>query len=348
MIRDRFQYKSYLLCSLLLAALLLTGCQKSAEQAPPPQETVLQTEPNVPQGPTAQERDQAVSLYVDAMMLVELNEHAEAIRKLEQATELDPNFALAFSMKGDLYQQQKEYEKSAAAYKRATLLDPWSFKDFFNLGKVYQVMKQFADAVQAYVVAAKLDPDHFQSHLGAAQCYYELKEYKKAIEYAQKAQQLKPDNGTTDQLLGDVYEAMNDHTQAINSYRRAMEVEGNDPNIMVPLAKVYLRSGQYSAAKELLAAVIKIQPHNALAYQYMGFAHLRLKEIDEAIENYKQAVQEDKTDYMAHKSLGVAYIIQYLKTKDERLKALGLEQWNISLQLNPNQPKLKNLLDQYH
>ena len=51
---------------------------------------------------------------------------------------------------------------------------------------------------------------------------------------------------------------------------------------------------------------------------------------------------------MAHKSLGVAYMIKYFTDRDEKTRALGLEQWEISLQLNPNQPKLKRFLDQYH
>ena len=108
-----------------------------------------------------------------------------------------------------------------------------------------------------------------------------------------------------------------------------------------------LRSGRYSAARELLAVVVDMEPDNSMAHQYMGFALLRLRELPEAIESYKRAVETADQDYMAHKSLGVAYMIQFFSNRDETSKALALEQWTISLQINPDQPKLKQFLTQY-
>ena len=58
---------------------------------------------------------QAVDLYVDAEMHVELEENQQAIEKLNAAVGLNDRFSLAFSLLGELYQQQKEYEKSAAS-----------------------------------------------------------------------------------------------------------------------------------------------------------------------------------------------------------------------------------------
>ncbi len=179
------------------------------------------------------QRDQAVALYVDAMMLIELNNHAEAIRMLQMATELDPEFALAFSLQGDLYQQTHEYEKSAQAYEKATELDPWSFKDFFNLGKVYQALKEFARAVKAYVSACTLNPKHYEAHYNAAQCFYLIQDYSQSMDYAQKAKTIDPQRAEPEILLGDLYEVQKDHTQAINAYRRALELEGNKPEIML-------------------------------------------------------------------------------------------------------------------
>ena len=54
----------------------------------------------------------AISVYVDALMLNELNERDKAIQKLNLALELDPEFALAYSLRGDIFQEMAEYEKS--------------------------------------------------------------------------------------------------------------------------------------------------------------------------------------------------------------------------------------------
>jgi tetratricopeptide (TPR) repeat protein len=348
MVTNKFRKFPLIVFTLLFILFAGLGCQQPQTQ--PAASEMFEPEPV--EEPTAltpdeEQRMQAVSLYVDAMMLNDLNDREKAIQKLNQAVELDPEFALAFSLKGDILQDMEEFEDSADAYERATELDPWSFKDFFNLGKVCQAIKQFARAVRAYVAACSLDPQHYPAHLGAAQCYFQLKELDDAMAYAEMAKELAPDQAEPEQLLGDIFEEQKDHTQAINAYRRALELEGNQPDIMVALARAYLRSGRYSAAKELLTDTIEMQPDNGIAYQYLGFAELKLKNTQTAVENYQQAVEIDENDWMAHKGLGVAYMLMSMQNRDENLQAQALEQWNISLQIKPDQPKLKKLLERY-
>jgi tetratricopeptide (TPR) repeat protein len=184
--------------------------------------------------------------------------------------------------------------------------------------------------------------------LNAARCYYELKELDLSLEYAGMAKKLDPNKPETEVLMGDLYEAKKDHTEAINAYRRALEMEGNSAKIMVPLSAAYLRSGRFSAAKELLADVVGADPNNALAHQYLGFAQLKLKETEEAVESYKRAAAMSEGDWMAHKGLGVAYMLLALKNNnDPKLEAMAMEQWGISLQLKSDQPKLQSLMDKY-
>ncbi|MEN6308947.1 MAG: tetratricopeptide repeat protein, partial [Anaerohalosphaeraceae bacterium] len=200
---------------LLTAAVLLTagGCANQFGKQPTEAELIAEQ--------LEDQKALAVSLYVDALMLNEIDQHQDALKKLELATELNPQFGMAYSMKGDIYQKQQDYPKSADAYEKATELDPWSFKDFFNLGKVTEAMKEFARAVKAYDNACKLDPAHYESHYKAARCYYELKDYEPSIEYAQKAKTLNPSSGEVEALIGDVFEAQKIHAEAIDSYRRA-------------------------------------------------------------------------------------------------------------------------------
>lgn len=332
---------------LLSIAIFLSSCQVPPQQAADP--NMLVTEyAQTTAAPSERIKEQAISVYVDAMMLNELNEREQAIRKLNQALELDPTFSLAYSLKGDILQTMEKYEDSAIAYEQATIHDPWSFKDFFNLGKVCQVIQQWARAARAYVAACNLDPQHYPAHLAAAQCYYELKEYDNSMAYAAKAKELNPDQADPELLLGEVFEAQKDHIQAINAFRRALELKGNEPEIMISLARAYLRAGRYSSAKELLTDVISMNPDNSMAYQYLGFAQLRLKETVEAVKSYRQAVEVNENDWMARKGLGVAYMLMAIKNQnDEQMRALAVEQWNISLQIQPDQPKLKEWVQRY-
>ena len=290
---------------------------------------------------------QAVSLYVDAMMLNELNDNDKAIQKLDAAIGLDPRFALAYSLKGDIYQANEEYAKSADAYEVATELDPWSFKDFFSLGKVAQIMNQFARSIRAYVTACELEPQHYEAHINVAKCYYQVDDFQKAMEYGTIAKGLNPDAADADLLFGDVFEAQEEHDKAIIAYRRALELEGNKPKVMVPLAVAYLRTNRLEAGKELLLSAIEIEPNHAMAHQYLGFAYLRLKAVDDAIASYQRAVQIDPVDWMARKGLGVAYMLKAEVAKDETFTAKGLAQWQRSLEIRPGQPELREMYARY-
>jgi tetratricopeptide (TPR) repeat protein len=334
---------------ILSGIICFSGCEMPGESTVDPTMVVGEyPEETAPVTISEDSQEQAVSMYVDAMMLNDLNEREEAIRKLNLALEMDPKFALAYSLKGDILKDMRKYEDSANAYEQATIHDPWSFKDFFNLGNVCRIIKQWTRAANAYVAACRLDPQHYSAHLRAALCYYELEAYDNSLAYAEKAKELDPNKADPELLLGDLFEVQKDHVQAINSYRRALELEGNNPAIMISLARAYLRSGRYSSAKELLTDAISMDPDGSMGYQYLGFAQLKLKETEEALESYRMAVQVDENDRMARKGLGVAYMLMSMKNQnDEKMRALAVEQWNISLQIKSQQPKLSQLVKQY-
>ena len=63
--------------------------------------------------PGCANRQRAVELYVDAVMLAETNDNEAAIEKLNSAVQAKKDFALAYSLLGQLYQEIRDYEKSA-------------------------------------------------------------------------------------------------------------------------------------------------------------------------------------------------------------------------------------------
>jgi len=288
----------------------------------------------------------AVNSYVDAVMLDEMNNDQQAIAKLQKAVDSNPKFALAWSLMGEIYQKNNELEQSANAYEKATSLNRWSYKDFFNLGKVYQALNKFTASVRAYVRATEIAPNSSEAHLGAAQAYYQLKDYKNALKYGKKAGVLDPNQADVQSLLGDVYNASKEYDPAIAAYKRALEVDANNPQVNAALALMYLRTGKIEAAHELLSGVVANNPTSS-AYQQLGYANLKLKRTDDAVAAYRKAVELDEKDWSAHKGLGVALMLASGIKNDPALKDEAITQWQLSLKLQPEQPKLMELLEKY-
>ena len=310
-------------------------------------------------GPQQQTQTQAVGLYVDAMVHQEAEEWDQAIQKLIAAIELYPEFTMAYSLQGDIYRQITDFEKSADAYEIAAQMDPWSFKDFFNLGKVCRIMEKFVRAVRAFLRACELGPDHFEAHLNAAQVFFALKDYDQAMAFSQMAKQIDPNRSDPEHLIGNIHEAGENHTEAIAAYKRALEIGDNTPRVVVSLARVYLKTSQFDIARELLTSAVEIQPQNAVAYRHLGFAHLKLHDLDTAIANYEKSVAINKNDWETQKALGVAYMIKAMNNNNDKtlrvidndevrtLKAKAIKHWSVSLGIKSDQPKLLNFLRKY-
>ena len=293
------------------------------------------------------QEQRSVDLYVDAIMLKELNENEKAVEKLNSAVRLNKDFSLAYSMLGEIYQETEDYEKSIASYEKATELNPWSFKDYFHLGQLYQITKNPQWAVQAYTKACEIKPEDLEANINAAKAFYEIKDYNNALAYGQRAEKIAPKVCEVQKLLGDVYESQKDYDLAVIFYNRALEMGGNNPEIMNALAVAYMKTERSSMAKDLLTSVIQIQPDNKTAYKYLGFCCLQLKDVNESVQSYTKAIEIDNKDWESHRGLGVAYMLQAKNedgTIDDAMKEKAIHQWRLSLEINPNQPKNKKLL----
>jgi tetratricopeptide (TPR) repeat protein len=324
-----------------------------------------------------------VDLYVDAVTLNQAGYPDQAIEKLDTAIDKQQDFSQAYSLKGDIFQQMQQYEKSAESYQKATELNAWSFHDFYNLGKVYQFMKKLSEAVAAYARACEIRPDHLEAHVNIAKCLNELQQYDNAMLYAQHAEQIDPNSSEVQLVLANAYQGKEDYDRAISAYKRVLESDSNDPQVMVELAIAYLKTNRDEPARELLISAIELEPQNGVAHRHLAYAYLRLYEkyasqyrelvqqgttdtasvenlsnlsdemVQNAIDHYTRAVEINPEDWDAHRGLGVAYIIDGKQpdgSVDPFFKDMAIEHWRRSLQINPDQPRadrLRSLIARY-
>jgi len=148
----------------------------------------------------------------------------------------------------------------------------------------------------------------------------------------------------------DVGKPQEGRVQATVAPKTGPAVDSSNHEVMMKVAFGYLKTGHFELAKELLTSVIQRQPGNNTAYQYLGYCHLKLQDLDKAIENYGKAIELNDNDWEAHRGLGVAYMLKATRDNDRALKATAVEQWQISLDINPDQrssDQLRKLIDKY-
>jgi Flp pilus assembly protein TadD len=84
-----------------------------------------------------------------------------------------------------------------------------------------------------------------------------------------------------------------------------------------------VEAGNFEIAIPYFELVLKKNPKNADAYNYLGYSYRKLESIDLAFENYRKALELDAEHLGANEYLGELYLeLDQLDKAEERLKVL--------------------------
>ena len=271
-----------------------------------------------------------------------------ALAEFERAVKLDPRMAEAHSNIGEIYRRMGEVGKAIEAFKNAVYSNPYSFKDTFNLAQLYHLTRRLKDAVEVYLAAIDLAPEHYDSQLSLGVCYQQMGEGKLAVERFNKAVAIDPDRPHAYSNLGVVLDGQQKHYEAIAAYQASLERDNHQPPVLVNMANTYMNQGRLKIARATLEQAVHMDPSFAPSQEALGYCLFRLKDYDEATVAYIDALSLDSHLAKAHVGLGSIDMINYLSDKSRgALRDSAVEHWHRSLELNPDQPLVRDLLDKY-
>ena len=166
--------------------------------------------------------------------------------------------------------------------------------------------------------------------------------------YYKKALAINPDHAGVHANIGAVHDSDDQYYEAIRAYKNSLERDGTQPIVLVNLATTYLKQGRFRLAEIALNKALQMDPHLSMAYERMGHALYRQEKYDQAIDTYERAIRLNPRDAVAYAGLGVVRMRQLLMDPSRTaLRDQAVEQWHRSLELEPQQPKLRKLLAKY-
>jgi TolB-like protein len=166
-----------------------------------------------------------------------------AVELLEQATKLDPKFALAFAQLG--YSHTELY---------------W-FQDDHTPARL-RLAKRAIDS------ALVLNPRLPEAHLALGTYYYHGSlDYARALEAYRVALSLDPNNADVLVWRGLVGRRQGQWAQAIAEMRRAAVLDPRNVFNLTQLASSLMQTREYLAADSVIARILTIEPGNAEVYQ---------------------------------------------------------------------------------
>jgi tetratricopeptide (TPR) repeat protein len=101
-------------------------------------------------------------------------------------------------------------------------------------------------------------------------------------------------------------------------------------------------------ARKTLQTAIQLDPNLSVAHERLGYCHWLENQLTDAAMHYTRAIELDPKNSRAHFGLGGVRMTQYLN--DPGLIAFrdeAVEAWHRSLEIDPDQPKVRELIEKY-
>ena len=298
-------------------------------------------------GPGAPGAGSPLDLYLNGELQVEKGQLDLAIASLSDAIAKNPHMDLAYQARGEVYKQKGAYESAALDFKHVTEAEPYNFKATYELGLMYQYLKRFGEAVAAYQHAVEMRPLDKSANMNLALVYTQMGEPLRGLPYAQRAAS-SGDDAAAEANLGTLYSQSGYSSLAIAAYKKSIELDGRQPQVYTNLAQEYLQAGEYALARNTLETASNIAPSPAVS-ERLGLTYYKLKDYPKARHAFEDALRQNASYFQALNGLGVLSMTQSLGATPADLEAArqALAFWNHSLQIQPNQPVIRELIEKY-
>ena len=303
------------LCTLA-ALLVVTGCVSAPD--------------SLPRGPARQHYDRAVAFYAKGS-------YQSAIESYQLAVQARPAFTEAHFGLGVAFIKTEFFRGAVLALGRALELRNIYPEAHYNLGVSYHRLGRHVDAIRHFGIARSQQPDlpgvdfplgqayerlgrpdsaraAYQSALahrlfdanialaGLAREERDTTAYAAFLEAATAADSTKHEPWIE---LGAVYDQGQRLEEAAGAYKKALALKKDHPGLVVKLAGVLARSGEYARARDLYKLVVEQEPSNNRAFYNLGVMYDALGDGDHAVVAYREAVLISPDFSDAHLNLAI-------------------------------------------
>src|SRR6516165_992640 len=114
------------------------------------------------------------SLHLLGVIYHQRGNHAEAVRQIDVALQINPKAAFAHINRGAALRGLKRLDEALASYDQALALKPDYAMAFYNRGNVLQQLKRLDEALASYDKALALKPDHAEAFNNRGSALQEL------------------------------------------------------------------------------------------------------------------------------------------------------------------------------
>ena len=212
-----------------------------------------------------------------ARLMIDKNELAPALTKLDAVIKNEPNNAAAYAERARILFYQKKNEQAAADADKALGLDPKNAVALNLRGLFKKGRNDYEGAIADFTAAVNSDSTLVKAYYNRADTYAIQKKYDAALTDLDRAVKLLPQNANAYVLRAQIYEKLGKTDLAIVDYTSGIKIKPKDLILLGSRGNLYLNSYKFDLAIADYRQALEVEPQNAGIKENLTMALARQK-----------------------------------------------------------------------
>ena len=261
----------------------------------------------------------------------------EAMKKLDEAIRLFPDYPAAIMLRAELQLRSGAADEAVAALVPFTTSHPNLVSAHIALATGYRLIGRPDNALLVYRRLIEKAPSVPQFHFMAGMILVQQKKFGEAKTFFQQALKLDPSFLSAAEQMINFDLEKRDVASARERVNEQLKLTTNAPGSLMLHARVCLVEKDLAGAESALTRVISAHPESATAYSLLASIYLSKGDPQKALTQLRAAIEKDPKNPAPLLLVGTLY--ERLKEHDKARKA-----YEGALKLNPNMPAALNNL----
>jgi len=179
---------------------------------------------------------------------VKTGDNTGAIADYTEAIRLNPQNALSFVLRGNVYWILQDWQRALADYTQAITLVPNDPVYFNNRGNVYRKLQDWQHAIADYSEAINLNPKEADYFNNRGDAHYGMQDWQHAIADYTEAAKLEPQKAQFFFNRGCVYCNLKDWQRAVADFSETLRFDSSSPIVFGNRGTAYFNLGDLQHA----------------------------------------------------------------------------------------------------
>lgn len=222
-----------------------------------------------------------------------LHKEVELSILAKEVMDFDQDAPETWCVAGNCYSLQKEHESAIKYLEKAIKVDPNFAYAYTLLAHELISTERLDQAMTCFRNAVRLDPTHWNAWCGLGHIFYKNEVYKSAELYYKKALKIAPTNPVLMCQLAVVQHACKRSDAAIDTLTRALLIDPDNALCRFHRATIYSAIDKNKEALAELEELKRLVPKESMVYFLIGKIHKKMGNTHTALMNFSWAMELD-------------------------------------------------------